>query len=93
MLLWITLLVRSSLAARTPGWKGKRRKTWRIVGRQESNLRANMENFMKLVNDHYELGLPWKYALLYLANNDASAQAKLRYLSNRFLMDNTLFQK
>lgn len=52
-----------------------------------------MESTVKLVDGHYQLGLPWKDANLKLPNNRVSAERRLRSLKRRLLGDSRLLER
>ena len=54
---------------------------------------TQMESSVKLVNGHYQLGLPWKFKSVSLPNNRDFAMGRLRHLKKRFQHDPHLFEK
>ena len=48
---------------------------------------TQMESSVKLVNGHYQLGLPWKFKSVSLPNNRDFAMGRLRHLKKRFQHD------
>ena len=52
-----------------------------------------MENSAKLVNGHYEIGLPWKNYAPHLSNNRSHAEQRLRSLKKRLQHDPSLLDK
>ena len=60
---------------------------------EDQRALLQMEDSVKLVNGHYQLGLPWKRKSVSLPNNREFALGRLRYLKKRFQRDLTLFEK
>ncbi|XP_054752108.2 uncharacterized protein LOC129257739 [Lytechinus pictus] len=60
---------------------------------EDKRAKAIMEGSIQLVDNHYELGLPWRHDRPYLPDNLPSAQARLKYLKKRFFKDDALFEK
>ena len=52
-----------------------------------------MEQTAKLVNGHYEIGLPWKNNPPHLSNNRLQAEQRLRSLKRRLQHDPSLLDK
>ena len=52
-----------------------------------------MESTVKLSNDHYEIGLPWKNNPSCLENNKSQAESRLQPLRRRLQRDETLRKK
>lgn len=52
-----------------------------------------MENSVKLVKGHYQLGLPWWHKSINLPNNCEFTMRRLCYLKKRFQHDLNLFKK
>ena len=52
-----------------------------------------MEQTAKLVNGHYEIGLPWKNNPPHLPNNQLQAEQRLRSLKRRLQHDPSLLEK
>ncbi|PFX11376.1 hypothetical protein AWC38_SpisGene24930, partial [Stylophora pistillata] len=60
---------------------------------EDKRALSQMENSVKLVNGHYQLGLPWKCKLVNLPNNREYALGRLRYLQKRFQRHPRLFEQ
>lgn len=60
---------------------------------EDKRALSQMENSVKLVNGHYQLGLPWKRKLVNLPNNREYALGRLRYLQKRFQRHPRLFEQ
>ena len=54
---------------------------------------AQMEGSVKIVNGHYQLGLPWRQKSVRLPNNREFAMTRLNHLKKRFQRDLHLFEK
>ena len=54
---------------------------------------AQMEGSVKIVNGHYQLGLPWGQKSVRLPNNREFAMTRLNHLKKRFQRDPHLFEK
>ena len=60
---------------------------------EDQRALSQMETSVKLVNGHYQLGLPWRHKSVNLPNNREFAFGRLRYLKKRFQRDPHLFEK
>ena len=60
---------------------------------EDQRALLQMEDSVKLVNGHYQLGLPWKRKSVSLPNNREFALGRLRYLKKRLQRDLHLFEK
>ena len=60
---------------------------------EDQRALTQMESSVKLVNGHYQLGLPWKHNTVNLPNNREFAMGRLRYLKKRFQRNPDLFEK
>ena len=54
---------------------------------------AQMEGSVKIVNGHFQLGLPWRQKSVRLPNNREFAMTRLNHLKKRFQRDPHLFEK
>ena len=54
---------------------------------------AQMEGSVKIVNGHYQMGLPWRQKSVRLPNNREFAMTRLNHLKKRFQRDHHLFEK
>ncbi|XP_063967618.1 uncharacterized protein LOC129271341 [Lytechinus pictus] len=60
---------------------------------QDMRARELMRESIKLVDGHYEVGLPWKYPDPGLENNRHMAEVRLKYLERRLKKDSNLAVK
>ena len=60
---------------------------------EDQRALSQMENSVKLVNGHYQLGLPWRHKSVNLPNNRELALGRLHYLKKSFQRDPHLFKK
>ena len=58
---------------------------------EDQRAKQIMDETIDLKNGHYEVGLPWKHVPPYLPNNRPMAEARLRYLKNKFQKDGEFF--
>ena len=54
---------------------------------------TQMEVSVKIVDGHYQQGLPWKHKSLRLPNNREFAMTRLNHLRKRFQRETHLFEK
>ncbi|KAK3730132.1 hypothetical protein QZH41_004836 [Actinostola sp. cb2023] len=60
---------------------------------EDKHALSIMNKSVKLVDNHYQIGLPWKQEIPYLPNNRCLAEQRLKSLKKRFLRDEELFDK
>ena len=60
---------------------------------EDQRVLSQMENSVKLVSGHYQLGLPWRHKSVNLQDNHEFALGRLCYLKKRFQCDLHLFKK
>lgn len=63
------------------------------ISGEDQRALSQMENSMKLVNGHYQLGLPWMHKSVNRPNNREFALGRLHYLKERFQRDLHLFKQ
>ncbi|XP_063969477.1 uncharacterized protein LOC135157524 [Lytechinus pictus] len=60
---------------------------------EDRKARAMMEDIIRLMDGHYEMGLPWRQFPPSLPNNHRMAESRLRSLKRRLEKDDSLHQK
>ena len=60
---------------------------------EDQRALSQMETSVKLVNGHYQLGLPWRHKSVNLLNNREFAFERLRYLKKKIQHNPRLFEK
>ncbi|KAK3729175.1 hypothetical protein QZH41_000580 [Actinostola sp. cb2023] len=60
---------------------------------EDKHALSIMNKSVKLVDNHYQIGLPWKQDIPYLPNNRCLAEQRLKSLKKIFLRDEELFDK
>ena len=60
---------------------------------EDQRALSQMETSVKLVNGHYQLGLPWRHKSVNLLNNCEFAFERLRYLKKKIQRNPHLFEK